>query len=619
MYVPKFPHALFTILCLLAWSTHAQEEGVQDEDVDRILSELEGSTPPMQTESTESAQNETSPLDSEETNPTDVPAISLEDATETEGLSIQASGDDITQGLITVNLSEAPLENVITIFARASGANIIIPQGLTEPVSANLYDVFWRDALDVILADKGYALVERSSGIFTINAMTDIADEPLSSDTIEFQFITAEAALPAVQSLLVSSNANAIALQGSNYLIIREKVQQIDHIKRMVKAIDRPKQQVFVEAKFVELNDSNSSQIGINWEMLGGEDGGLGIGGQLAYGYNETSSRTTLDSEGFTQFNGNSDGRELTTTSEGLTIVDGFNSQFNNFSPDDNSIISTSTVDAGGRRGNGTALLQGRNIGNVTLSDDNSVVLEDPVPNFTRSIARSATLTPIDFALTISALQELDGTQIISNPKILVASGESATIKIGEEIPNIRGEVVESEFSTRTVFSLDEDQPYITDGITIEVSPTVSTDKNITVKIKPELQRLLRFESPDQGRNRFPVLLTRRIDTEFAVHSGYTVAIGGLTTTSEQETVTKVPFLGDLPLIGKYLFSQTVTEDVQDEIIIFITVESINDTAKMNDRDGIPEQGKLIHNWLNFQNEDEEQMEEGEDEDLLVE
>ena len=75
------------------------------------------------------------------------------------------------------------------------------------------------------------------------------------------------------------------------------------------------------------------------------------------------------------------------------------------------------------------------------------------------------------------------------------------------------------------------------------------------------------------------------------------MAIGGLTQTDERERVIKVPFLGDLPLIGKYLFRHTHTEKAQDEVIIFVTV-AIADPGNLVQSSGIPEDGKLIYRHL---------------------
>lgn len=214
-----------------------------------------------------------------------------------------------------------------------------------------------------------------------------------------------------------------------------------------------------------------------------------------------------------------------------------------------------------------------------------------------RDIVRSAVLSAQDFALTLHALQNLNGVRVVSNPKLLVANGETATFHSGEEEPNIRA-VTFGDNATRVAYEL---QGTIDVGLKLEVKPIISTARNITLRITPELSDVVgRIEVGEAGTS-FPIVSVRRVNTEFALDSGKTVAIGGLSRAREEERVTKVPLLGDIPLIGKYLFRRTVTDKRQDEVIIFVSVDMAH-VDDLNNSFGIPEQSELIHLWL--QNEE---------------
>jgi type II secretory pathway component GspD/PulD (secretin) len=217
-----------------------------------------------------------------------------------------------------------------------------------------------------------------------------------------------------------------------------------------------------------------------------------------------------------------------------------------------------------------------------------------------QDVVRSAVLSADDFALTLSALQQLDGVRVVSNPKMLVANGQTANIHVGRNEPNVRA-VPQGENANTFAYVLDG---FIEIGVKLEVTPIINTSKNITINIVPELSRLLGEKTVGEAGTSFPITQIRRIETEFAVESGKTVAIGGLTQSDENEEVTKVPLLGDIPIIGKYLFSHTSTRMIQDEIIIFVSVDTAH-TEKLNDRDGIPNEGSLIHTWLDYQERDE--------------
>lgn len=223
----------------------------------------------------------------------------------------------------------------------------------------------------------------------------------------------------------------------------------------------------------------------------------------------------------------------------------------------------------------------------------------------TQEVVQSAVLSADDFALTLSALQQLDGVRIVSNPKMLVANGQTANIHVGRNEPNIVA-LPQGDNATSFAYTLDSANPFIEIGVKLEVTPVINTDKNITINIVPELSRLIGEKSVGTGADvSFPITQIRRIETEFAVESGKTVAIGGLTQSDESEEVNKIPLLGSIPILGKYLFSHTSTRMIQDEIIIFVSVDSAH-TEKLNDRDGIPNEGKLIHTWLDYQGQDED-------------
>ena len=585
--------AVFGLVLYPAFGQDAPEEPATDEpassseEVDKILAEL-GETTTSEEATVETDSEDVAVEEGGDTpdvmDPNAVPAISLEEATSVEGLEIDA-GSDITEGLISVNYEDVPLADIVKIFAQTSGANIIIPQSLTEPVSGNLNDVFWRDALDVILADKGYVLVERSTGIFTINSVDDIAAEPLETDTVELQFITAEAALPAIQSMIISSNANVTPIPQTNVLIVNETAKQMQEIKRLIGLVDKPRSQVFIEAKFVELNDSAIQDLGINWSVL--QNYSIGVSG-LTSTFEKTLTKT--ESEGFARSSLSASSRSDTRQTDSLlTDVTGDLPLIG--TAESREIISGST----------SSVVEGSFIGNNVESIDAETGEVTGAPRMQQEIVRSAVLSASDFALTLSALQQLDGVRVVSNPKMLVANGQTARIHVGRNEPDVRA-IPQGENATTFAYVLDG---FIEIGVKLEVTPIVNTAKNITVNITPELSRLIGERVVGEAGTTFPITQIRRIETEFAVESGKTVAIGGLTQSDESEDVTKVPLLGDLPIIGKYLFTSTSTSMLQDEIIIFVSVDTAR-SDELNDRDGIPDEGKLIHTWLDYQDKEED-------------
>lgn len=559
------PSILTRLICvmllLIAPSSLLAQEAPEDipEEVDRILREIEAEDQDEQV-AAEDAEAETEAR-ADEPDP-----IRIVETGDVPGLELRS-----TEDTISITLDNVVLADVVRIFARFSGANITNYQNLDEQVSATLNDVKWRDALQAILEDKGYALAERRPGIYSVVPRDQLASEPLVRERLELKYITVEQAMPAVEGMLASTNARVIPLPAANSIIVVDQRDNITDIREALEGVDRPREQVFIEAKFVELNDSAIKELGIDWQVLGGYTISAA---NLTRTYTRTDSRLDQDAQGSVNFS------NQFRTQDSTTVVDRVDPT------NTTSLLTTNNTSTQGRF---DALVQGRNFSEFDAAQGTI----ETVPVMDRSVARSAVMTASDFALTLSALQQLNGVRIVSNPKMLVANGQTATIHVGTNEPNIRA-IPQGDTGRAFAYVLDG---FIEIGVKLEVTPIISTAQNITVSIIPELSRLVGERVVGEAQTSFPITQVRRINTEFAIESGKTVAIGGLTQGDEREVVRKVPLLGDLPLIGKYLFRYTRTQQEQDEVIIFVSVDMAH-VGDLDDRFGVPDKGRLIHTWL---------------------
>jgi type II secretory pathway component GspD/PulD (secretin) len=211
---------------------------------------------------------------------------------------------------------------------------------------------------------------------------------------------------------------------------------------------------------------------------------------------------------------------------------------------------------------------------------------------------RTAVLSADDFSVILSALKQTTGITVASNPKIIVANDETATIHIGDNEPNIKGTVTPGQQgqANTTTYELDDKEPYFKFGVTLDVTPTINSESNITVRIAPTISRFVQNKVAPDG-NSFPITSTKTIKTIFSLDNGKTAAIGGLTETEDRDVTKKIPLLGDIPLIGKYLFSHTHKEKSQTETIIFVTV-GIASPGSMDNRIGLPENSDLVERQL---------------------
>lgn len=158
--------------------------------------------------------------------------------------------------------------------------------------------------------------------------------------------------------------------------------------------------------------------------------------------------------------------------------------------------------------------------------------------------------------------------KVLSQPNIVTMSGEKANILIGGEIPI----PISNSDGQLTV----EWREY---GIKLNIEPNVGVDEQITGKINAEISSLDMTSAAavniKDGLS-IPALRSRKAETVVTVQSGNTMAIGGLISSEESSQITKVPLLGDLPIIGQFFRSTSKNKD-RKEIIILITPTLLNE------------------------------------------
>jgi type IV pilus assembly protein PilQ len=482
------------------------------------------------------------------------------------------------QNLISVSLDDVPLQDVVRLFTRISGANIIASStNLQGKVTVNLQDVEWKPALGSILDMYSMMIAEKipGSGIYSIQPKLS---EPLIAQSIFLNYASVSNVITVVQPML-GRDGSVSPFINANALVVRASAANLSDIRKVISEIDQPRKQVYIEAKFMELADEAIKDLGINWQVL--ESYGVGAGSMQ---WSMTENRDKLQSRSDT----------LSQTDQ-RRRADVINERYARDGAPYDEVIETG---AGGSAAGAAAVVQNQT---PTRSVSDSIIQSRDVfrnmeDSYSKSLTdiRTAVLSADDFKIMLSALKQMNGVSIVSNPKIIVANEETASIHIGENEPNIRGTVTPGQQgqANTTTYSLDPVKPYFEFGISLDVTPTINNASNITVKIVPTLSRFVKNKvAPDN--NTFPIEATKTIKTVFSLDNGKTAAIGGLTETQDREVTKKIPLLGDIPLIGKWLFSHTHTQKSQQETIIFVTV-GIASSGSIHRDQGLPEDAELV-------------------------
>jgi general secretion pathway protein D len=175
-----------------------------------------------------------------------------------------------------------------------------------------------------------------------------------------------------------------------------------------------------------------------------------------------------------------------------------------------------------------------------------------------------------DFQATIRAIASAGKTEILSRPSILVRNNQQATINLGKQVPlitNTRFDTLGNQINSVT---------YHNTGIILQVTPFITLESgSVEMIVSPQISELAdRTEwipiSTANGGVSAPVINSRTADTVVVAPDGQTVIIGGLMQNSKSSSDSKIPLLGDIPLLGA-LFRRKVKSDVKTELIIFLT------------------------------------------------
>ncbi|MDX1588538.1 MAG: type IV pilus secretin PilQ [Oleiphilaceae bacterium] len=155
--------------------------------------------------------------------------------------------------------------------------------------------------------------------------------------------------------------------------------------------------------------------------------------------------------------------------------------------------------------------------------------------------------------LELTALESDGQAEIVSQPKVVTADRQTASIKSGEEIP-----FQEAASSGATTVEFKEA------ALSLEVTPQITPDDNIIMDLR------VNQDSRGQVTAGVPSIETNEVETQVLVGNGETVVLGGIFQSEKARTVLKTPFLGDIPYLGR-LFTRTETIDERSELLIFVT------------------------------------------------
>jgi len=170
-----------------------------------------------------------------------------------------------------------------------------------------------------------------------------------------------------------------------------------------------------------------------------------------------------------------------------------------------------------------------------------------------------------DYQVTLRAIAASGKAKILSRPSILARNNQPANILVGQSVPLITA--VRYDTFGNAINSVQ----YTDVGIILRVTPFITSDGQVEMIVTPEISSISATESVTISTGvQAPVIDKRSADTVVVTPDGQTVIIGGLIADRKTESVSKIPLLGDLPLLG-FAFRSTTKKDIKTELLIFMT------------------------------------------------
>lgn len=477
---------------------------------------------------------------------------------------IQGSKQGYAGEKLSLNFQRVDVRDVLKVIADFTGKNIVVSDSVSGSVTIGLKDVPWDQALDVIMKSKGLDMRVNGS-VISIAPAEEFAAKEKAQLTAEAERETLETLRTEVFSLKyqkamdfrnmllgggtgttggtsgMSSGSSGgssagrmnriLSQRGSvtfdartNTIFVQDTPKKLEEIQAIINKVDVPVKQVMIESRMVIASNTFSkalgARFGISQTGTPGSNTNLSIGGTLGNKATAFTAPTTAGGTG-----------TFTLGNQGGTI-------------------------------------QSSTLNNYTISSNGQPDLMSnlPVTNAYGGIALSLLKLSANLLLNLelSALEADSRGKVISSPRVTTANQQKARIAQGVEIPY---QSATSSGATAVSFKKAE--------LSLEVTPQITPDQRIIMDL--DVRKDSRGETLPGG----VAINTQNVQTQVLVGNGETVVLGGIYEQVSRKGTDKVPFFGDLPVVG-YAFKRNTKQEDKTELLIFITPKLMDETLALN-------------------------------------
>jgi type IV pilus assembly protein PilQ len=432
---------------------------------------------------------------------------------------------------LTLNFQDIDVRSVLQLLADTSGQNIVVSDSVTGNLTLRLQNVPWDQALDIVLRTKGLDK-RRHDNVIIIGPTEELASrekaelaahkevQELSPTHTEFMQVN-YAKVADLAKLIKTTNAKDSMLSPRGSLSIDERTNTL--------LVQDTSEKLADIRRLVQTLDVPVRQVLIEARIVIVSDT---FERDLGVRFGVTTAQKCC-SNGLLAVTGNGVGAD-TITGSAITNLQTGTSPFP---------VATPTL-------------------------DNRYMVNLPAANINGSIGVSLLTGSTLVDLELSAAQNEGKSETISSPRVITANQKQAEIKQGVEIPYQESA---SSGATTTQFK--------NAVLSLKVTPLITPDNRVILDLDVSDDSVGQQVTSATGGS-VPSIDTREIITQVLVNDGQTVVLGGILDTTKTKQANKVPFLGDIPILG-YLFKSTTDINNKTELLIFITPKILREGSNL--------------------------------------
>lgn len=453
---------------------------------------------------------------------------------------------------LSLNFQNIEVRSVLQVIADFTGLNIITSDSVTGSLTLRLKDVPWDQALEIIMQSKGLdkrkngnvilvapadELAAKEKQVFESQQQIDEV-EPLRTEVFTLNYMKADVLkdiLSDPKQKILSKRGSAVIDPRTNTVFVQDIPKYLEQVQAIINKTDVPVKQVMIESRLVIADERFGKDLGARFGIT--QTGRPGSSVATVSG--TIGNRPTTFTPG--------------TGGAPATITNGQH----------NGSVQTALTDT-------IAYNKDANIGSTLLSSDGLPDLMTNLP-VTKAGAGSFALTLFRLSaglllnLELSALESDKRGKVVSSPRITTANQRKAKISQGTEIPYLQ--------STASGAANITFKPAV---LSLEVTPQITPDDKIIMDLEVKKDRVGQYIRTGVGLTEAPSIETQTVTTQVLVSNGETAVLGGIYEQEERNDVEKVPFFGDLPVMGNLFKRKSLMTD-KSELLIFITPKIMDD------------------------------------------